>query len=615
MFTLPSIPLRPAGACMRALAAMMALAVGACGGEEEGPPQEPPFDLDAFFQPGRPIPDVPIDSSTTAPGRRPDVRLNGEPLGSACATNTECESRFCQEGELWAGGYCTQTRCRTSQPCDDPAAVCRDIGSEQYCLAPCLNTEDCREGYSCVREGERTACQPSLEGRALEDGEPCVADEECAGGTCLQPQEGFPGGFCTTIGCRTFGDCARTLADNRCLLEQNRSWCVRTCRQPEDCRDGYVCARWVGDLSRCIPAQALPVPRPPDPTQPPPTFQPTARPTVRCTEGEGGLSDYTWRWEVPESIEGWLWALTSNAGWTLQVQRLVADGQEIPLTGEVGSRLLTTSQLFPSTVVLYPAMLPASPEVTRARSWEITVRGAVAGPLCEVLVAAPERARRALDLTFYMVDTQPTPLAELPEDPAWQALIRATREVLEGSDMALGQVTFRRLPDWAREEYGIIRSLDQLGQLMAWSSSVEGTDGGLPVFVLEGFGFRGSPGVVGVSAGLPGAGGVQGTRASGVAVDAYQVRDMAQTDARMAARLLLHEAGHFLGLFHTTELSGESTDPLSDTATCLPLQADLRTCADAPNLMFPVLLPGAFRISALQTSILRTHPLFHDRAP
>lgn len=47
---------------------------------------------------------------------------------------------------------------------------------------------------------------------------------------------------------------------------------------------------------------------------------------------------------------------------------------------------------------------------------------------------------------------------------------------------------------------------------------------------------------------------------------------------------MLHELGHFLGLFHTTEVNPAYHDLLSDTAECATNQP---SCPDAHNIMFP----------------------------
>lgn len=96
--------------------------------------------------------------------------------------------------------------------------------------------------------------------------------------------------------------------------------------------------------------------------------------------------------------------------------------------------------------------------------------------------------------------------------------------------------------------------------------------------------------VLAITAGTPGAMGMQGTAASGIAIATSGV-----ADGQRLGRTLAHEIGHFLGLFHTTESNGSVWEPLSDTPECRPdrdLDGDgtltVAECegAGADNLMF-----------------------------
>lgn len=89
----------------------------------------------------------------------------------------------------------------------------------------------------------------------------------------------------------------------------------------------------------------------------------------------------------------------------------------------------------------------------------------------------------------------------------------------------------------------------------------------------------------GIAPGVPGAAVLNGTPMSAL------VLVVGTTEPILDGLVLLHEAGHFLGLGHTSELDGEGGDPLADTPRCPALSgadpASGEACPDRTNLMFP----------------------------
>jgi hypothetical protein len=115
------------------------------------------------------------------------------------------------------------------------------------------------------------------------------------------------------------------------------------------------------------------------------------------------------------------------------------------------------------------------------------------------------------------------------------------------------------------------------------------------LFFLESFAGIGGSGLVGISGGLPGTMGIQ-SKYNGVLVNATATLSSNLARYRKStAEFSLHEIGHFIGLYHTTEQSFESNDILLDTPACeelvhdsVPLDsiADSDECPDGLNLMF-----------------------------
>jgi len=88
------------------------------------------------------------------------------------------------------------------------------------------------------------------------------------------------------------------------------------------------------------------------------------------------------------------------------------------------------------------------------------------------------------------------------------------------------------------------------------------------------FGYK----VWGSSSGVPGTATTAGHPISGVIVDVSLGAPAAADGMTM-----VHELGHFLGLFHTTEQDRRYHDPLDDTPECVEGAA---TCPDGNNIMF-----------------------------
>jgi hypothetical protein len=115
-------------------------------------------------------------------------------------------------------------------------------------------------------------------------------------------------------------------------------------------------------------------------------------------------------------------------------------------------------------------------------------------------------------------------------------------------------------------------------------------------------------GVLGVSAGIPGAAGVHGSPGTGLVFSADNLRGAG--GATLVGQVLAHEFGHFIGLFHTTESQGGGTDQLDDTPVCDIRNTSLQNCPDASNLMFPTALFRNFlEVSDGQILIARANPL------
>jgi hypothetical protein len=266
--------------------------------------------------------------------------------------------------------------------------------------------------------------------------------------------------------------------------------------------------------------------------------------------------------------------------------------------------------------------------------------------------AAAIPARGTLDVAFHIVD-DPDPqigvtAASAPGDPSVRRMVESFGRLLSGAGVCLGTVTFLDAPSWARTRYATTSSADDpipcgnLSQLLATSRP------GLPtleLFLVPSLqaGPRDVARVIGVDGTIPGPATVNGTVASGAVASAADLKAgrcpapgappaLFTCGADQVAYVAAHEAGHFLGLYHPTELGGDAFDPRTDTprcecafhcglspATCaagIPAARCLRDahCGGGANLMFWQLSgSSAGLLSPEQARIVRSSPLV--RAP
>ena len=128
----------------------------------------------------------------------------GLPVGSACTDAAQCIGYALCNTDV-PDGYCTSAFCDL-YGCPGERDVCIPITVDQagttvgFCFQGCAMNTECRQGYSCVIEGDEGegVCSPEDPGSMMFSGEldgaPCTADLECAGALCILTEDGWPQG-------------------------------------------------------------------------------------------------------------------------------------------------------------------------------------------------------------------------------------------------------------------------------------------------------------------------------------------------------------------------------------------------------------------------------------
>ena len=267
------------------------------------------------------------------------------------------------------------------------------------------------------------------------------------------------------------------------------------------------------------------------------------------------------------------------------------------------------------------ALLPLfDDEPLVAGTWTFTVEARDGDPeAVAVLKQGPLPDEQVIDVTFHIASTVAAEATD--EELAGLALIyrNAGDTILSPHGLAVGEIDVVDTDPDVTEEFAELflpSSGDDLAQreLCAALDTGDGPSRRLAFAIVDE--------VVdpddeegeteGNAAGLPGATIVPGTSTSCVVMVADGSRDVTEL-----ASTVWHEAGHLMGLAHTTEADGLGFDIVEDTPECAVEVfdadsdgfVDATECPDGDNLMFHD--SDALAITGQQAFVLRHHPLFH----
>ena len=525
------------------------------------------------------------------------VPADGEAVGAPCTEDGDCRSGSCL-ASFPGGGYCTAACGDGQERCEQGSVCVPTGGAVALCMPTCeLQAEGasgCRDGYACLEKSERGVCFPRCDqGATCSPGEAC--DE--GSGACVPDEEEPPPG---ESGCVIDPDCRPGQ-----ICEEGE--CTAACRD-EICGDGFDCD---GSTGRCVA-------EPPQDSEPAVTSGTTNLGNI--TVGSTPSAEVSF--DVDADMVGAAIFATGTGAQLMTLAKLVAPGGRTlydfgdPFAG-AGLRVFPSDD--PVTV-----LLPVTPRVplTAGRYKLRFIRNGGEAPVSVAVrwKSAPDGLPRAasLDLVVHLVGLEGLDAASAPGHRALGQAMEVLDRNLGDAGVSLGEITYVDPPAAAARRLSIIQGIEgpdsELAELFALSAGHG--EGKLHFFLVEEI-IGGDAGFIllGIAGGIPGPP-LAGTAHSGVAVTAADLpRRGTQIGLTMA-----HEAGHFLGLFHTSERNGSSHDPIPDTPECLIsrdanddgfLLPDECNSRGSDNLLFWAADPDADGLSADQGWVLARNPIIH----
>ncbi|MBN1944585.1 MAG: hypothetical protein JW797_02870 [Bradymonadales bacterium] len=518
--------------------------------------------------------------------------------GTSCNRDSDCLGGTCLLN--YTRGYCTTMNCESDADCTPYGdGRCLEMGEEsgyKACFDGCSEDDECRFGYGCTDpDQEGGVCDvldeanPVRNPGGADDGQPCLVDINCKGGTCMRSEEGYPEGHCTTLNCTRVG-CNGT--GTVCINLENDTACFIECSSQDQCREGYECS----SSGYCSPP--LNVTQPTDPTG-------TLEIVCESESISGGR-----RFTFPIQSGTVSFAVVS-----------IADGVQIrPVrlrlpNGSVGANFDTDHAFLDITwqylVNLAPVFFPAAPQfrsLTQQGGGQYSLDVQTTDPACCYYLLEKSQEGSQLAINLYFVGVPGIQASTASTNTNLQEMIDAMRTIYGRAGITISTVRYFDITGDNQTRYQIIRNINAIFELLALSSSPGDTladNLSVNIFLIQDFAIPEAPGLLGLSAGIPGIPGLHGTHGSGLVFTSvnlgYDNGNLGQTMA--------HEVGHYCGLRHTTE-HDRSTDPISDTPSCIDPNLGA-ICSDSTNLMFPFSISGVDQttITSGQAQVLRWCPL------
>jgi hypothetical protein len=512
----------------------------------------------------------------------------------------------CPDGaNCTSSGACVQA-CTEPADCRTGLLCASGAGGVKSCLPACTSNDDCGPGLRCDRVAG--TCVPGGPAPGALGGA-CAGNDDCravgAGAVCFTEGDGFPQGHCS-ISCAT----AACPATGTCVQYSNGArGCLSSCAAAADCRNGYACLTLdAAQGGVCIPRCSNDA----DCNDPQLVCDPIGGLCVPKPAGGGSTRDLLSLTPTPISVS------TDVASARLSVA-VPSDALSVTFVGEAVSDprarvvivdmdqstddFATSTSLFDfnslasqvridppnfpgSFAALYPnsplaPFTPSTGSTTVKVGIRLAATSATTASVQALIRRAPSRVLTTgtIDLNLFFVGLPALDAIRARSDTRFKQMLDAVRSVWGKAGLIIGNVSYIDISGADGNRFGDL-DVNDLGDLVALSSSPAARDDALNVFFVNSItgGARAGYVILGVAAGLPGVP-LRGSGGSGMAVTAADF----PSGLTGIAHTWAHEGAHWLGLFHTTEATGDAFDPLPDTPECARAQFD----ANADKTMQP----------------------------